>query len=79
MRHIAAVGRWCSRCRHRTWVPDGALRRVDSVVGSFTAEGLGTHAGQRALTMLGVVPEWLGFSRGPHLQADYSPREITGP
>ncbi len=53
---------------------------LDNVVGSFTAEGLqGLTAGQRALTMLGVVPEWLRLFAWPaHLQADYSPQEITG-
>ena len=53
---------------------------LDNVVGSFTAEGLqGLSAGQRALTMLGVVPEWLRLFAWPaHLQADYSPQEITG-
>ena len=53
---------------------------LDNVVGSFTAEGLqGLSAGQRALTMLGVVPEWVRLLIWPaHLQADYSPQEITG-
>jgi hypothetical protein len=53
---------------------------LDNVVGSFTAEGLqGLTAGQRALTMLGVVPEWLRLLAWPaHLQADYSPQEIAG-
>ena len=53
---------------------------LDNVVGSFTAEGLqGLSAGQRALTMLGVVPEWLRLFIWPaHLQADYSPQEING-
>jgi hypothetical protein len=53
---------------------------LDNVVGSFTAEGLqGLSAGQRTLTMLGVVPEWLRLFAWPaHLQADYSPQEITG-
>jgi hypothetical protein len=53
---------------------------LDNVVGSFTAEGLqGLTFGERALTMLGVVPEWLRLFAWPaHLQADYSPQEITG-
>ena len=53
---------------------------LDNVVGSFTAEGLqGLSAGQRALTMLGVVPEWARLFIWPaHLQADYSPQEING-
>ena len=53
---------------------------LDNVVGSFTAEGLqGLSAGQRALTMLGVVPEWARLLVWPaHLQADYSPQEING-
>jgi hypothetical protein len=53
---------------------------LDNVVGSFTAEGLqGLSAGQRALTMLGVVPDWLRLLAWPaHLQADYSPQEISG-
>jgi len=53
---------------------------LDNVVGSFTAEALqGLSAGQRALTMLGVVPEWARLFIWPaHLQADYSPQEISG-
>jgi hypothetical protein len=53
---------------------------LDNVVGSFTAEALqGFTAGQRALTMLGVVPEWVRLFLWPaHLQADYSPQEING-
>jgi tetratricopeptide (TPR) repeat protein len=53
---------------------------LGSVVGTFTAEALqGLTPGQRALTMLGVVPEWLRLLAWPaHLQADYSPREIIG-
>lgn len=53
---------------------------LDNVVGSFTAEGLqGLTASQRTLTMLGVVPEWLRLFAWPaHLQADYSPQEISG-
>jgi len=46
--------------------------------GSFVAEGLvDSGLGGRALTMLGVVPEWFRLLIWPqHLQADYSPREI---
>lgn len=53
---------------------------LDSPVGSFTAEGLqGLTMGQRTLTMLGVIPEWVRLLVWPaHLQADYSPQEITG-
>jgi hypothetical protein len=48
--------------------------------GSFTAEALGgLHIGGRALTMLGVVPQWFRLFLWPaHLQADYSPGEIVG-
>ena len=47
-------------------------------VGTFTAEALdGLSIGGRALTMLGVVPEWFRLLLWPaHLQGDYSPREI---
>lgn len=47
-------------------------------VGSFTAEGLaGLSMGERAVTMLGVVPEYLRLLVWPaHLQADYSPAEM---
>ncbi len=50
------------------------------VVGSFTAEGLAyLTMGQRALTMLAVVPQWFRLLLWPeHLQADYSPGEIVG-
>lgn len=49
------------------------------VVGTFTAEGLAyLTMGQRALTMLSVVPEWFRLLLWPaHLQADYSPGEIV--
>lgn len=48
-------------------------------VGSFTAEGLAyLTMGQRALTMLAVVPQWFRLLLWPaHLQADYSPEEIV--
>lgn len=47
-------------------------------VGTFTAEALnGLGIGGRALTMLGVVPQWFRLLLWPaRLQADYSPREI---
>jgi hypothetical protein len=47
--------------------------------GSFTAEALiGLGFGGRALTMLGVVPEWARLFAWPeHLRADYSPREFV--
>jgi tetratricopeptide (TPR) repeat protein len=47
-------------------------------IGTFTAEALdGLNLGQRALTMLGVVPHWFRLLLWPaHLQGDYSPREI---
>ena len=56
----------------RTLVLSGDL------VGTFTAEGLAyLTMGQRALTMLSVVPRWFGLLLWPsHLQADYSPAEI---
>jgi protein O-mannosyl-transferase len=48
--------------------------------GTFTAEGLeGLNMGGRALTMLGVVPEYLRLLLWPaSLQADYSPQAIVG-
>ncbi len=51
---------------------------VGNTRGTFTAEGLvGSSLGGRALTMLGVVPEWFRLLIWPHhLQSDYSPREI---
>ncbi len=57
----------------RTWVLKG------DVVGTFTAEALyKASLGGRALTMLGVVPEWARLLLWPaHLQADYSPGEIV--
>jgi tetratricopeptide (TPR) repeat protein len=47
-------------------------------VGTFTAEALHELSlGQRALTMLGVVPHWFRLLLWPaHLRGDYSPREI---
>ncbi len=74
-------GRWCSHST-ATGLAFLTVRSavLDNVVGSFTAEGLqGLTAGQRALTMLGVVPEWVRLFVWPaHLQADYSPQEING-
>jgi hypothetical protein len=53
---------------------------LGSLAGTFTAESFrDLSAGQRALTMLGVVPEWARLFIWPaHLQADYSPQEIIG-
>jgi hypothetical protein len=50
-----------------------------NVVGSFTAEALvGLDVRGRALTMLGVVPEWVRLLVWPsHLRADYSPAEFV--
>lgn len=50
------------------------------LVGSFTAEALAyLTRGQRALTMLAVVPQWFRLLFWPaHLQGDYSPAEIVG-
>ena len=49
------------------------------VLGTFVAEGLeGQTMGERALTMLGVVPHWLRLLLWPsHLRGDYSPSEIV--
>ncbi|HEX7024487.1 MAG TPA: hypothetical protein VF187_06690, partial [Gemmatimonadales bacterium] len=49
------------------------------LVGTFTADQmLGTGAVGRALTMLGVVPEWWRLLLWPsHLQADYGPDEVV--
>ncbi|MEO8479390.1 MAG: tetratricopeptide repeat protein [Gemmatimonadota bacterium] len=59
-----------------------AVRRyvlIGNTRGTFTAEGLvSSGLGGRAMTMLGVVPEWFRLLIWPHhLQADYSPREIV--
>lgn len=53
---------------------------IGNTKGTFTAEALiGLSLPQRALTMLGVVPEWVRLLVWPaHLQADYSPSEIVG-
>jgi len=53
---------------------------LGSLAGTFTAEVFrGLSSGQRALTMLGVVPEWARLFVWPaHLQADYSPQEVIG-
>jgi len=58
-----------------------AIRSVvlgGDVLGTFVAEALeGQSMGQRALTMLGVVPEWFRLLLWPaHLRGDYSPAEI---
>ena len=57
----------------RTLVLSGSLS------GTFMAEGLvGLTTGQRALTMLAVVPHWLRLLFWPaHLRADYSPGELV--
>ena len=49
------------------------------LVGTFTAEALAyLTVGQRALTMLAVVPHWFRLLLWPaHLQSDYSPGEIV--
>jgi hypothetical protein len=49
------------------------------LLGTFVAEGLeGQTMGQRALTMLGVVPHWFRLLLWPaHLRGDYSPMEIV--
>ncbi len=49
-----------------------------SLLGTFVAESMvGLSIGERALTMLAVVPEWARLMLWPsHLQADYSPGEI---
>lgn len=57
----------------RSIVLDGNL------AGTFTAEALqGLSMSERALTMLGVVPDWYRLMTWPaSLQADYSPMEIS--
>jgi hypothetical protein len=52
---------------------------LSSVAGTFAAEVFrDLTPGQRALTMLGVVPEWARLFIWPaHLQVDYSPQEIV--
>lgn len=54
-------------------------RVLGDFVGSFTAEALaGQSMGGRVLTMLQVVPRWLGLLVWPsHLQGDYSPSVIN--
>ncbi len=53
---------------------------LHDLVGSFTAEALSyLTMGQRAITMLSVVPHWFRLLLWPaHLQGDYSPGEIVG-
>ncbi len=50
-----------------------------NIAGTFTAEALqGLRGGQRALTMLAVVPQWARLLIWPaHLRADYSPQEFV--
>jgi protein O-mannosyl-transferase len=57
----------------RTLVLSGDL------LGTFVAEALAyLTVGQRALTMLAVVPHWFRLTLWPaHLQSDYSPGEIV--
>ena len=52
---------------------------LGNLKGTFTAEALvGLSMGGRALTMLGVVPQWARLLIWPaHLQADYSPQVIV--
>jgi hypothetical protein len=52
---------------------------LGSLAGTFTAEVFrDLSAGQRGLTMLGVVPDWVRLLLWPaHLQVDYSPLEIV--
>ena len=52
---------------------------LGSLAGAAPVEGLrDAGAGARALTMLGVVPEWARLLFWPaHLQADYSPWELA--
>ncbi len=52
---------------------------LGELAGTFTAEALvGLGMGQRALTMLAVVPQWLRLLVWPaHLRADYSPQEFV--
>ena len=52
---------------------------LGGLAGAAPAEGLrGVSFGGRALTMLGVVPEWARLFVWPaHLQGDYSPWEIA--
>ena len=51
-----------------------------SLLGTPIAEGLiGLSLGERAITMLSIVPEWLRLMFWPaHLSADYSPGEFVG-
>ncbi len=58
-------------------IRDAAL--AGDTKGTFTAEALvGLGFGGRALTMLGIVPEWVRLFVWPaHLRADYSPQEFV--
>lgn len=60
------------------WMRNLAL--AGNTKGTFTAEGLaGLGIGDRALTMLGIVPTWARLLVWPeHLRADYSPQEFVG-
>jgi hypothetical protein len=59
------------------WVRTQVL--AGSLLGTFVAESLeGLGMGDRALTMLSVVPEWARLTLWPsHLRADYSPGELV--
>lgn len=59
------------------WVRTQVLR--GNLRGTFVAESMeGLSMGERALTMLSVVPEWARLMLWPsHLQADYSPGELV--
>ncbi|MFI5235311.1 MAG: tetratricopeptide repeat protein, partial [Gemmatimonadales bacterium] len=54
-------------------------RVLQSFSGTFTAEALlGLDMPRRALTMLGVVPQWVRLTFWPaHLRLDYSPGEFV--
>jgi hypothetical protein len=53
---------------------------LESVAGTYVGETFrGLTSWQRAMTMLGVVKDWLRLMLLPlHLQTDYTPREIEG-
>jgi hypothetical protein len=58
------------------WGVRGAV--LGDLAGAPPAFGLSERFADRALTMLGVVPEWVRLLFWPaHLQADYSPFEVT--
>ena len=65
---------------HRPRLPYGAISRTQQPGGLVHGGGpAGALGGQRALTMLVVVPEWVRLLFWPaHLQSDYSPQEMNG-